>query len=190
MWTKDSQWRFFFFVLLSPPHPSYQSVLPLLYHLQLQASASACHSPLLTLSTYVCGDMHQTTGRARGVCQQACVGFWVIAGVPSLSLSTLSSSSESDAAHAGLKRSTNRISLLQAHLMTDALLVFKGPSRSKGTLSSQWTPRFLWRVVRLRHMTTQHSTEVEAHIGIMSLLPSFRFDWCQLILLLHKLFCL
>lgn len=53
--------------------------------------------------------------RARGVCQQApVVGFWVRA--LSISLSTLRSSSESDASQSVLKKGTNRISLLQTRL--------------------------------------------------------------------------
>lgn len=118
---------------------------------------------------------------ARGVCQQARVGFWV-RGL-SVSLSTLCSSSESDAAQSVLKKGTNKISLMQTHLPIPYSLTLcwfrKASVGPNGVCHNNEGSGFCkeshsygtWQ-------TSQYSTKVSAHIGIMpasSVLISFCF---------------
>lgn len=188
--TGKFSWCIFF---SSSPHPSYQSTFPLLDYLQLQAFVSGCHEPLLTLSTYctsqatcvqryASGDTRRGQKRiVLGACQQARVGFWV--RVLSISLSTLRSSSESDAAQSVLKKGTNRISLLQTRLPIPYSLTLcwfrKASVGPNGVCHNNEGPGFCkeshsygtWQ-------TSQYSTNVSAHIRIMpasSVLISFCF---------------
>lgn len=111
----------FFFIQVTS-QLSHSCIISNCRHLYLVVTSPSSLFPhTVHLKQHACNDMHLETHTegteadcARGVCQQARVGFWVRA--LSISLSTLGSSSESDAAQSVLKKGTNRISLLQTRL--------------------------------------------------------------------------